>query len=67
MATFARSLMAVDARRPQAASSRTGAAYQPGIGPFAQATAVAMVTGDMTTEASFAAHARNVFYGPGAR
>lgn len=67
MAAFARSLMAVDARCPQAVSSRTGAAYLPGIGPFAEAAAVSMFTGDMATEASFAAHALNVPYGPGAR
>jgi hypothetical protein len=39
----------VDARRPQAANARTGALYQPGIGPHTETAAVALIAEDLVT------------------
>jgi hypothetical protein len=38
----------VDARRPPAANARTGARYQPGIGPHTETAAVALIA-DLAT------------------
>ena len=45
---FAAPLKAVDARQP-CYVSRSGRAYQPGLGPFAEDVAVALITGEMKT------------------
>lgn len=43
----AASIKRVDARRPQAANVRTGAVYQPGIGPHPETQAVALVVAEL--------------------
>src|SRR2546428_842261 len=40
---FARGIELADSRRPQAVSSRSGAAYRPGIGPHSETATVALV------------------------
>lgn len=37
----------IDARRPQASNARTGAPYQPGIGPHPETQAVALIVADL--------------------
>ena len=37
----------IDARRPQAANARTGAAYQPGIGPHPETRAVELIVAEL--------------------
>ena len=49
---FARALEDWDARAPQASSSRTGALYAPGVGPFAEAMTVATVAHEMARNLS---------------
>jgi hypothetical protein len=39
----------IDTRRPQASNMRTGAAYQPGIGPHPETQAVALVVAELAT------------------
>jgi hypothetical protein len=41
------SIKRIDARRPQAANARTGAVYQPGIGPHPEAQAVALIVREL--------------------
>jgi hypothetical protein len=41
----------VDSRRPQAANARTGASYQPGIGPHPETLAVALILAELATVA----------------
>jgi hypothetical protein len=48
VADFAAALQTVDARKPQYVS-RSGRAYQPGIGPFAEDKAVDLITREMKT------------------
>jgi len=47
VADFAVALKAIDERRPQAKSQRSGRVFQPGIGPFAESKAVEMVLAEM--------------------
>jgi hypothetical protein len=59
---FAAALKAVDARQPHYVS-RSGRAYQPGIGPFAEDVAVNLITREMKTGGDCPArglHSRNV-------
>ena len=51
---FATALKRVDARKPQYVT-RKGTAYRPGIGPFAEDVALALITSEMKT-------AKPVFY-----
>lgn len=44
---FGLSLSRVDARRPQAANARTGALFQPGIGPHSESKAVELVAREL--------------------
>ena len=44
---FAQAMKDADARRPQAASHRTGRVYQPGIGPHAENDAVDLVVAEL--------------------
>ena len=41
------SIKSIDARRPQAANARTGALYQPGIGPHPETKAVALIVSEL--------------------
>ncbi len=50
---FAHAVEVVDARRPRAVSSRTGASYQPGIGPHPESQAVRLVTTEMAADQTF--------------
>lgn len=43
----ATSIKRIDARRPQAANARTGAVYQPGIGPHPETQAVALIVAEL--------------------
>jgi hypothetical protein len=47
------SIKSIDARRPRAANARTGAVYQPGIGPHPETKAVALIVSEL--EGLFAA------------
>lgn len=51
---FASAIEAGDARRPRAVSSRTGAVYQPGIGPHPESQAMSLVTAEMAVDPAFA-------------
>ena len=66
-AGFARAIEAVDLRRPQAVSSRTGAAYQPGIGPHPESQAVTLITAAMATQPIWSRYQLGVPYGTGSR
>ena len=48
VADVAAALKRIDERRPQAANARTGALYQPGIGPHPETQAVALVVSELT-------------------
>ena len=39
----------IDSRRPQASNARTGAAYQPGIGPHPETQAVALIVAELSS------------------
>jgi hypothetical protein len=41
------SIKSIDARRPQAANARTGAVYQPGIGPHPETKAVGLIVTEL--------------------
>lgn len=49
VADFARGMEKADARRPQQVSSRTGKAYQPGLGPHTEAKTVDLVMLELET------------------
>jgi hypothetical protein len=44
---FARAIESVDARAPQAVNARTGAPYQPGIGPHTESAKVTLVVEEL--------------------
>jgi hypothetical protein len=63
---FAVAIQQVDARGPQAASSRTRLAYKPGIGPHTEAATLSLVVKDLIArDAAYGPHAFDVPY-PGA-
>jgi hypothetical protein len=63
---FATAIQRADGRRPQAAGSRTGRVYQPGIGPHTESQTIRLVTGELVAlDHAYAAHALDVPY-PGA-
>lgn len=43
-----RAVKEIDNRRPQAANARTGASYQPGIGPHPETQAVSLILAELT-------------------
>jgi len=47
IADIAAAIKRIDTRRPQAASSRTGALYQPGIGPHPETQAVSLIAREL--------------------
>lgn len=49
VADFGTAIRRTDARRPQAANVRTGAAYQPGIGPHPETQAVELIIEELQT------------------
>lgn len=49
VADFARGMEKADAKRPQQVSSRTGKAYQPGLGPHTEAKTVDLVMAELET------------------
>ena len=63
---FSTAIQRADARRPQAAGSRTGRPYQAGIGPHTEGQTIGLVVNELVTlDAVYAAHAFDVPY-PGA-
>jgi hypothetical protein len=46
------SIKSIDARRPQAANARTGALYQPGIGPHPETQAVGLLVSELASLAA---------------
>src|SRR5215831_17527333 len=66
---FAQGIRAVDSRAPAASSSRTGASYQPGIGPHTEAQTIKLVMACLA-EADpqrYASYQLGVPYGDGTR
>jgi hypothetical protein len=60
---FAKNLERVDGRRPQAFGSRTGRAYQPGIGPHTEAETIRLVAAELAaTDNEYVGYALNVPY-----
>ena len=60
---FAAAIQRADSRRPQAAGSRTGRVYQPGIGPHTESQTIRLVTGELVAlDHAYAAHALDVPY-----
>ena len=47
VADFAACIKRIDARRPQASNARTGAAYQPGIGPHSETLVVGLMVNEL--------------------
>lgn len=47
VANFAHGIQAADARRPQAVSARSGARYQPGVGPHTETATVFLVMNEL--------------------
>lgn len=63
---FARAIQRADSRMPRAVGSRTGRAYQPGIGPHTESQTIRLVANELIAlDQAYAAHALNVPY-PGA-
>jgi len=52
---FAAALEAVDGTSPQAANARSGALFRPGIGPFSEAKAVALVATQLASLPDYSA------------
>ncbi len=61
---FARGLKLADSKHPQQVSSRTGKAYQPGIGPHTEAKTVDLVMTELVAEepAAYSRHSTGVRY-----
>jgi hypothetical protein len=66
---FARGIEAVDSRAPVASSSRTGASYQPGIGPHTEAQTIKLVMAHLAEAdpARYASYRLGVPYADGTR
>jgi hypothetical protein len=66
---FADGIKAVDATRPVAVNQRSGAAFQPGVGPHTEARTVALVVKHLAKRRpdSYPDHALGVSYGDGTR
>lgn len=63
---FTRAIELADSRRPEAARSRTGREYQPGLGPHTEAQTIKLVVGEVIgLDPEDADHALDVPY-PGA-
>jgi hypothetical protein len=63
---FAAAVRSVDGRSPQAIRSRTGRAYQPGIGPHSEDQTLRLVAGELAkSDVAYAQHSFGVSY-PGA-
>jgi hypothetical protein len=60
---FAAAIQRADSRKPQAVGSRTGRAYQPGIGPHTESQTIRLVASELVTlDQAYAAHALDVPY-----
>jgi hypothetical protein len=60
---FAAAIQRADGRSPQAVGSRTGRAYQPGIGPHTEGQTIRLVNDEIVTlDQVYAAHAFDVPY-----
>ena len=60
---FAAAIQRADGRSPQAVGSRTGRAYQPGIGPHTEGQTIRLVTAELVTlDGAYAASTFDVPY-----
>src|SRR5215469_13349401 len=60
---FAAAIQRADGRRPQAVGSRTGRAYQPGIGPHTEGQTIRLVAAELVTlDGAYAASTFDVPY-----